>query len=103
MLFKLCYNSTYYYPIYSPFTIEWAFFMFFSVPRLLLEQCSTVLISPGEQSNQPYGLKNRLQKPLFSGSGWTCSGTRMRLFSITSGSFGGIVITSSFSSVSGLD
>ncbi len=42
-----------------------------------------IQISPSEQSNQPYGLKNRLPKPLFSGSGCTCSGIGIRLFSIT--------------------
>ena len=57
--------------------------MFFHVSRLVSEQCFTALISPSEQSNQPYGLKNRLQKPLFSGSGSTCSGIGIRLFSIT--------------------
>ena len=55
--------------------------MIYHVPRLISEQCSTALISPDEQSDQPYGLKNRLQKPLFFGSGSTCSGTGMR-FSI---------------------
>ncbi len=57
--------------------------MFFHVSRLVSEQCFTALISPSEQSNQPYGLKNRLQKPLFSGSGSTCSGIGILLFSIT--------------------
>jgi hypothetical protein len=64
------------------------------VPRLTFEQCSTILIRSGEQSPQPFGRKNRLQNPLFSGSGSTCSGTGIRLFSIISDSLGGIAITS---------
>ena len=35
----------------SPFTLEWAFLMICHVPRLIFNQCSTVLISPGEQSS----------------------------------------------------
>jgi len=31
--------------------------MIYYVPRLLFDQCSTILISQGEQSDQPYGLK----------------------------------------------
>ena len=67
----------------SPDLPIWAFLSILHVPRLISEQCSTGLIRPGKQSNQPYGLKNRLQKPLFSGSGSTCSGIGIRLFSIT--------------------
>ena len=74
-------NSCTYFKVYSPSSPSWAFFMIYHVPRLISEQCSTALISPDEQSDQPYGLKNRLQKPLFFGSGSTCSGTGMR-FSI---------------------
>lgn len=79
MLSKLCYNSNAYFKVYSPTSPSWAFFMICHVPLLLLEQCSTALISPGKQSDQPYGLKKRLQKPLFSGSGSTCSGIGIRL------------------------
>ena len=94
MLFLYLYNSVAYRIVKSPITTDWAFLWILHVPRLLLEQCSTVLISPGEQSDQPYGLKKRLQKPLFSGSGSTCSGTGIRLFSSISDSLGGIAITS---------
>lgn len=69
----------------GPYPPDRAFLMIYHVPRLFLDQCSTVLISPGEQSNQPYGLKNRLQKPLFSSSCSMCSGTGIRLFSTCSG------------------
>ncbi len=79
MLQIISYNSLAYRIVKSPITTDWAFLWILHVPRLLLEQCSTVLISPGEQSDQPYGLKKRLQKPLFSGSGSTCSGIGIRL------------------------
>jgi hypothetical protein len=42
----------------SPSSPRWAFFIFFSVPLLIFKQCSTVLISPGEQLDQPYSLKD---------------------------------------------
>ncbi len=32
--------------------------MIFHVPRLIFKQCSAVLISPGEQLDQPYSLKD---------------------------------------------
>lgn len=67
-----------YVDVKSPISSDWAFLMIYHVQRLLFDQCSTVLISPGEQSDQPYGLKKRLQKPLCSGSGSICSGTGIR-------------------------
>jgi hypothetical protein len=41
------------------------FFMIYHVPRLILDQCSTVLISPGEQLDQPYGLEAALEASFF--------------------------------------
>ena len=82
MQFFISYKSWSYVDVKSPTMLSWAFLMIYHVPRLLFDHCSTALISPGEQSDQPYGLKKRLQKPLFSGSGSTCSGTGMRLLSV---------------------
>ena len=42
-------NSCTYFKVYSPSSPSWAFFMIFHVPRLISEQCSTVLISISEQ------------------------------------------------------
>ena len=43
--------------------------MIFHVPRLLLDQCSTALISLGEQSDQPYGLKDKFRHFIMAASG----------------------------------
>ena len=79
MQFFISYKSLSYRIRKSPIITDWAFLLICHVSRSISEQCSTILISPGEQSDQPYGLKNRLQKPLFSGSGSTCSGIGIRL------------------------
>ncbi len=79
MLFFISYKSCVYRMLKSPIVPNRAFLLILHVPRLLFEQCSTGLISPGEQSDQPFGRKNLLQKPLFSGSGSTCSGIGIRL------------------------
>ena len=65
MLQIISYNSLAYRIVKSPITTDWAFLWILHVLRLLLEQCSTVLISPGEQSHQPYGLKKRLRSLFF--------------------------------------
>ena len=53
----------------SPITADWAFLCIFHVPRLLLDQCSTALISLGEQSDQPYGLKDKFRHFIMAASG----------------------------------
>ena len=50
MQFFISYKSLLYADIESPFSLIGAFFMIFHVPRLLTDQCSTVLISFDEQS-----------------------------------------------------
>jgi len=50
MLFFISYNSSLYVDVKSPITPDWAFFMFLSVPRLITEQCSTVLFISVKQS-----------------------------------------------------
>ena len=47
----ISYKSLSYVYVKSPVTTDWAFLFIFHVPRLFSEQCSTVLISPGEQSS----------------------------------------------------
>ena len=71
MQFFISYKSLLYADIESPFSLIGAFFMIFHVPRSISEQCSTVLISSGEQSSYPLGKKKRLRNPLFGGSGST--------------------------------
>ena len=41
----ISYKSLAYRIVKSPITTDWAFLWILHVPRLLLEQCSTVLIS----------------------------------------------------------
>ena len=47
----ISYKSLAYRIVKSPITTDWAFLMIYHVPRLIFDQCSTVLISPGEQSS----------------------------------------------------
>ena len=51
MLFFIPYKSWLYRISKSPTQLSWAFLMILHVPRLLIEQCSTDLISLDEQSD----------------------------------------------------
>jgi hypothetical protein len=51
MQFFISYKSFAYRIVKSPINPDWAFLMNYHVPRLLIDQCSTGLLSQIEQSH----------------------------------------------------